>query len=419
MARFFMDKQVKKMDVVLFDCEATTDNQRLCAHVGVEHYPSVLFVGYGSYRRNDPVRRRLLGKKAVPERTVMYTGDLYFESVRDWVRTMRFFSRLSRLFGRAARLLGYGKEKEREEAARLDTIRAENAALKASAAASAAETQKRASVSQQSAKLTQKYATKHDAFRYLSDRGYGVANTSVPADLTAASMPATTKAGTDVEGEREDESTGTLTAIKRCVAETTSQHCEAQGDERAEPFCAKIATCQKHDFASLECRPATCPLHQEGCDFASICLNTDIIQVYAKQIAQEDAAKARLRQLKGATAGATTGVPASAANTATGTTGAATLSPEGGSGQSIFPRSSRRAPRKKSLWGTGNGSSGDRGDGDGGSSSSSSNGSMSQTEVQKAEEADSKASGTDTKTLAERPEDATSASGAPSVAVAV
>ena len=44
---------------------------------------------------------------------------------------------------------------------------------------------------------------------------------------------------------------------------------------------------------------------------------------------------------------------------------------------------------------------------------------MSQTEVQKAEEADSKASGTDTKTLAERPEDATSASGAPSVAVAV
>jgi hypothetical protein len=301
------------LDVVTFDCEATTDNQRLCAHVGVEHYPSVLFVGYGSYRRNDFMRNKMLGKKVVPERTVMYTGELYFESVRDWCRAMRFFSRLSRVFGRAARMLGYVKDNEREESARLDAIRAENAALKASAAEAAAEaaaeTKRKAGMSEQSARLTKQYGTKGDAFRFLSEHGYGIAE--------SGSSPETALAGTH-EATIFNVSISALRAVRLCVAEVTAQHCERQGEARAEPFCSKIKACALADFESLECRPATCPLHPDGCDFASICLNAEIIKAYedtAKKDHINKAAKGPLR------------------------------APGGGSTYSS------RAPRKRSLWG--------------------------------------------------------------------
>lgn len=58
--------------VVTFDCEKDVSHQRLCASVGVRHYPSVLFVGHGSYHASDPVSVKLLGAAAVPDRTVMY-----------------------------------------------------------------------------------------------------------------------------------------------------------------------------------------------------------------------------------------------------------------------------------------------------------------------------------------------------------
>lgn len=58
--------------VATFDCEADVSHQRLCAAVGVRHYPSVLFVGHGSYHASDPLSVKLLGAADVPARTAMY-----------------------------------------------------------------------------------------------------------------------------------------------------------------------------------------------------------------------------------------------------------------------------------------------------------------------------------------------------------
>ena len=309
-AKFFQAREMKKMETVLFDCEATIDNQRLCAHVGVEHYPSVLFVGYGSYRRNDFMSNKLLGKKRVPERSVMYAGELYFESVRDWVRTMRFFSRLSRLYGRMARLLGYGMNRGKEEVTRLDALRRENAALKAKAAEAAAEAKKSGKNEQlvaQSVRLAKEFGTKGDTFSYLSDRGYGRGG----AQGCGGGANASSSSSLPSNSAAYEPPLSSLHAVKRCVAEVTGQHCDGQGGDRAEPFCDKVEACRLADFESLECRPATCPLHPEGCLFTSICLHPSIVKAYEDASAKGVAKKAPPKGTSAAAADGAAGCVAS------------------------------------------------------------------------------------------------------------
>ena len=64
----------------------STDNRKICAYMGVQHYPSVMFLGHGSYMVNDPISRFFWGSQRAPERTIMYTGDLYVEVHHPCVR---------------------------------------------------------------------------------------------------------------------------------------------------------------------------------------------------------------------------------------------------------------------------------------------------------------------------------------------
>jgi len=286
------------LEVVMFDCEAAPEHQKLCASVGVKHYPSVLFAGHGSYHAADPLSVAL-GKvaKGLPPRTVMYPGDLFFESVRDWARTMRFLSRCSRWSNKLGRALGFGGGAQGSgsaAAAKATRLAAENAKLRAAALKEAAVKEQREKVESSNAQIAAKYATGLDAYEVLSSLDYGLTQGGAPgkggANLT---MP-------DGAPSLDPEA---VAAVKRCVTELTAQYCEARGEGgRAEPHCARVVDCWKTGFQDETCRPSRCPLHQPGCDVAAICLHKDVLTQFVNKAKKEDEARA-------AKQGAATGAP--------------------------------------------------------------------------------------------------------------
>jgi len=89
--------------LALFNCELNAQHTRLCDASGVTFYPTLLFVGAGTYVDSDPVTSLLLGGKEKAagqygatklKRTVKFQGNLNVgDSVLDWVRTMQGLSR--------------------------------------------------------------------------------------------------------------------------------------------------------------------------------------------------------------------------------------------------------------------------------------------------------------------------------------
>ena len=97
-------------------------------------------------------------------------GDLYYEAVRDWCRTMRFLSRMSRWSSKLGRLLGRSSSRQGSGTAassslsKVDKLTAENQALKAAAQASALATTAAAAKAAEQSKLATKYGTSLDPF---------------------------------------------------------------------------------------------------------------------------------------------------------------------------------------------------------------------------------------------------------------
>ena len=95
--------------LALFDCERDADHMALCRAVGIQAYPTLMFVGSGPYHDRDPFTAKLAplaGKSAnkpgtVPtelKRVVQFAGDWrYAEQVMDWIKCMRGLSRWHRL----------------------------------------------------------------------------------------------------------------------------------------------------------------------------------------------------------------------------------------------------------------------------------------------------------------------------------
>jgi len=100
--------------LALFDCERDAEHSAVCRAVGIEAYPTLMFVGSGPYHDTDPITAKLAkftskakGKKAgggggaVPtelKRVVKFAGDWrYAEQVMDWIKCMKGLSRWHRL----------------------------------------------------------------------------------------------------------------------------------------------------------------------------------------------------------------------------------------------------------------------------------------------------------------------------------
>jgi len=307
------------LELAAFDCEADAAHQALCARVGVKHYPSVLFVGHGAYHAASAVGgggggllRRLggwlLGRAAAPAvpppRAVLYPGELYFESVRDWCRAMRLLSRASRWSASWAaglrRLVPWGDGGGGSGAwlspaeAKLARARAEVKALRSAAAMAVADEAERTAAARDQAALAATYGSRLDPFEVLNAVGYGVAAvatydstaeaapkagaTSTTESARAAAATAAVVLGGVVERLPALNATAAARLLRACVAECSEQHCKGRGPERAEPWCALVGPCWEGGFGGRgACRPATCPLHAPGCAFASVCLNPEVL----------------------------------------------------------------------------------------------------------------------------------------------
>ena len=94
--------------MALFDCEQNSAHMALCKAAGVKNYPTVMYIGSGTYHDTDPVTARVVGrdKSAGPmgatplelRRAVKFQGDWrYGDQVLDWIKAMRGLSRWHRL----------------------------------------------------------------------------------------------------------------------------------------------------------------------------------------------------------------------------------------------------------------------------------------------------------------------------------
>ena len=93
--------------LALFDCERDAEHMALCRAVGVQAYPTVMFVGSGPYHDRDPFTARFTPRSknkmagTVPKelkRVVQFAGDWrYADQVLDWIKCMRGLSRWHRL----------------------------------------------------------------------------------------------------------------------------------------------------------------------------------------------------------------------------------------------------------------------------------------------------------------------------------
>mmetsp|Transcript_6390 Transcript_6390/g.15346 ORF Transcript_6390/g.15346 Transcript_6390/m.15346 type:complete len:533 (-) Transcript_6390:63-1661(-) len=94
--------------LALFDCERDADHMALCRAVGIQAYPTIMFVGSGPYHDSDPLtakfavgKSKQAGVGSVPtelKRAVQFAGDWrYAEQVMDWIKCMRGLSRWHRL----------------------------------------------------------------------------------------------------------------------------------------------------------------------------------------------------------------------------------------------------------------------------------------------------------------------------------
>lgn len=85
----------------LFDCEINNAHIQLCTALSITHYPTLLFIGSGTYYDTDPITSILLGKSrstgmmgnAPVPNTVKFQGDwVYYDAILDWIRTMQGLS---------------------------------------------------------------------------------------------------------------------------------------------------------------------------------------------------------------------------------------------------------------------------------------------------------------------------------------
>lgn len=86
-------REKKELVVGKFNCEEPKSNVQICKELGITHYPSIQFVGYGDF--NQAVGAKLFGKSDYP-RLVRYNADILPDAIFDWIKmlsTMSWFHR--------------------------------------------------------------------------------------------------------------------------------------------------------------------------------------------------------------------------------------------------------------------------------------------------------------------------------------
>jgi len=83
--------EAKTTDLLIaqFDCEADHTTEEVCYYLGIDRYPTVMYLGYGSFYSNDPISVYLFGQKPRLDRATVYEGELGDpQALSDWTDLM-------------------------------------------------------------------------------------------------------------------------------------------------------------------------------------------------------------------------------------------------------------------------------------------------------------------------------------------
>lgn len=301
-----------KLIMGLFDCELNFEHAELCTSVGINGYPTLLFIGSGPFHDTDPITR-IIGKDraagpagaAIIPRTVKFQGNWqYTESVKDWIRTMQGLSRwqrwtsqgfLSHLRKGLLGLLQLGGKKEHISASSLPV------GIPVSSGSNA-----------QTSVLESTLETVTEAGelmeRAASHASLLLENMLFPPDKDAF------KAMVDADAwDKKNDSDPEIRVLRSCVVDLCLDYCsrlstrmtneyldellsgelESDYDLKAieadlknrlgakEAYCGIFDDCFAEDFELDQCRPEQCPFSQNGCAYVSACFDDGIKKEYA------------------------------------------------------------------------------------------------------------------------------------------
>lgn len=76
--------------------------------------------------------------------------------------------------------------------------------------------------------------------------------------------------------------------VLTCLGDFAGDYCKelaAAGQEGSEPYCELLPECVAQGFVPPACRPAKCPLKEEGCERIRNCLRGGVMDLYAQMMA--------------------------------------------------------------------------------------------------------------------------------------
>lgn len=321
--------------MALFDCELNAQHMQLCTAANVLHYPTLLFIGAGTFRDTDVLSRMILGQRSagpagiapLPHTTKFQGNWQYGDAMLDWVRLMQGLSRWHRWTSQHGilRVLRRGllgllrpssvvQRKKKPQTLPVGIPGTSTSSSGSSSSSSSGVLQAQVSLLQQELETSQKETKQVNQAASMSSLlldGLLVPNNETnEAEIfhQLSQNNGTGWSATETENV-------TLYTTRTCLMELTLDYCSristhvtmdyvnslnldeveptslniseiettlAQQINDTEPYCAILEACILDDFANQECRPASCPFQQEqACRYVNGCLNKDLLTEYA------------------------------------------------------------------------------------------------------------------------------------------
>lgn len=222
----------KDLIVSQFNCEKNTENRDVCRALGVEVYPSILFIGYGDFHQAPPASQHPAATAS--QSLVRYNADLFPEAVYDWVSMLAWLSRVHRRWNDLKALVS-GKSSA--------SLRLEHMGRRLQAAEKKVELFGRELEKYKANELFDSLEDKGDVFPVLS---------ALRPD--SQNLP-----------------------LRVCVADMAGEYCKYYD----EPYCQALPQCAEEQLEPQACRPARCPFQDpRGCVVTSTCMRKDVIEEY-------------------------------------------------------------------------------------------------------------------------------------------
>lgn len=217
-----------------FDCEAGSANRQFCVNIGIAHYPTILFVGFGDFHqvRHSPAT---IDSPSI----VRFNADLYVEAIYDWIQMLSTLSKWKRRwFDITSFFRGQSIASRRLEDM---SQRLQSAERKV----------------ELFSKELQRYKA-NELFDSIDDQG----------DIFPLLH--------DLAPDRQN------LPLRACVADLAGEFCKYYEDEE---YCQILDRCLDEEMEPLACRPAKCPFaDHRGCVVTSSCLRKEVITEYKKKV---------------------------------------------------------------------------------------------------------------------------------------